>query len=249
MIKAALVGCTGKLGRAIAASILAREDICLAYAIAREGNPYVGKSAAEVFGAACPIDITDDILAAKDADVFIDCTNAAAFTGTNFAKYKAMKKPLVIGTTGLKAEDTAALEAASAEMPIFISSNFSVALHDFIELLQLAVKKVDDDIDVTIIEHHHRFKKDAPSGTALMIKRALLKANPALTDESINVLSVRGGSVFGIHEVIFASTKDEVVSYKHEASSRRPFAEGAIKAALWTVKQGNGFYNMDDLCK
>ena len=98
------------------------------------------------------------------------------------------------------------------------------------------------------MEYHHNQKKDAPSGTALMIKNALLDANNTINVDKVSICSIRGGNIFGEHEVIFANCKDEVVTFKHQASSREPFADGAIEVSKWTVNQTNGLYDMDDFC-
>lgn len=249
MIKIAVVGCTGKLGGVIIQNILKRKDVALSYAVARKGNAYVGKNMSAVIGGNCEVLIVDDIEKAKDCDVFIDCTNAETFMSNNFPKYKKMQKPLVIGTTAFSEEDIEQISGVAKEIPVFMSGNFSVALHGFIETLKFAVKRISDDTDIQIVEYHHNQKKDAPSGTALMIKNALLKANSKLSEEKVSICSVRGGSIFGEHEVIFANCKDEVMTYKHQVSSREPFAEGAIDVAIWTVKQKNGLYGMDDFAE
>jgi len=82
----------------------------------------------------------------------------------------------------------------------------------------------------------------------LMIRDALVAANARLTAESINICSIRGGNIFGEHEVIFANCKDEVITFKHQVSSRETFADGAVEVSRWLVKQENGMYNMDDFC-
>ena len=114
--------------------------------------------------------------------------------------------------------------------------------------MKFYVKKINLDTDIQIIEYHHNQKKDAPSGTALMIKDALLDTNKKIHKEKVNIYSIRGGNIFGEHEVIFANSKDEVVTFKHQISSRETFADGAIEVSLWTVKQPNGLYNMDNFC-
>lgn len=249
MVKIAVVGCTGKLGSTIIQNIVKREDVTLSYAVARKGNAYVGKTMSAVIGGNCEVLIIDDIEQAKDCDVFIDCTNAETFMSHNYAKYQKMQKPLVIATTAFSQEDMEGIERLATEIPVFMSGNFSVALHSFIETLKFAVKRISDDTDIQIVEYHHNQKQDAPSGTALMIQNALLKANNKLSEKKMSICSVRGGSIFGEHEVIFANCKDEVMTYKHQVSSREPFAEGAIDVAIWTIKQANGLYGMDDFAE
>ena len=192
--------------------------------------------------------IIDDIEAAEDCDVFIDCTNAETFMNDSYFKYERMGKALVIATTAFSAEAIEKIGRLGVVLPVFMSGNFSVALHDFIAVLKVYAKRTSLDTDIQIIEYHHNQKKDAPSGTALMIKAALMEANENIYKEKVKICSVRGGNIFGEHEVVFANSKDEVVTFRHQVSSREAFAEGAIEAAVWTVKQANGLYNMDDFC-
>ncbi len=249
MVKLAIVGCTGKLGSAILKNALRREDVEISYAVARKGNPFVGKRIAELVGGELDLPIIDDIEAAEDCDVFIDCTNAETFMNDSYFKYERMGKALIIATTAFSAEAIERINRLGVVLPVFMSGNFSVALHDFIEILKVYAKRTGLDTDIQIIEYHHNQKKDAPSGTALMIKAALMDVNKKIDKEKVKICSVRGGNIFGEHEVVFANSKDEVVTFRHQVSSRETFAEGAIEAAIWTVKQANGLYNMDDFCE
>jgi len=251
MIKIAVVGCTGKLGSMISKSILSGDkSIVLAYAIGRKGNDYVGNDISSIIGGKNRgITIIDDICNAKDCDVFIDCTNAEALIHNNLIKYRQIKKPLVIATTGMNEPGLSQIRALSEYVPVFISSNFSIALHNFIETLKFAVRMISDDTDVQIIEYHHNQKKDAPSGTAIMIQEALIKENPRLNKQNVNISSIRGGNIFGEHVVLFANSKDEITEYKHRVSSREAFSNGAILAAKWLAGKPAGLYNMDDFCK
>lgn len=248
MIKIAVVGCTGKLGSSIVKGILSRTDVELGAVVGRKGNTFVGKEISELVGGTCNLKIVDDIEAAKECDVFIDCTNADTFMTTSYEKYNTMRKPLVIATTAFTADDIVKINELSMQMPVFMTGNFSIALHDFIETLKFAAKRISRDTDVQIVEYHHNQKKDAPSGTALMIRDALVTANTRLKAESINICSIRGGNIFGEHEVIFANCKDEVITFKHQVSSRETFADGAIEVSCWLVNRENGMYNMDDFC-
>lgn len=247
-MKIAIVGCTGRLGSNIIKNVMKRDDVSLQYAIARKGNQYVGQSMSSVAGGNCQLEIIDDICKAVECDVFIDCTNAETFMRDSLPKYVAMKKPVVIATTAFSAQDLEKIKDLAEQLPVFMEGNFSVALHDFIDTLKFAVGRISEDTDIQIVEYHHNLKLDAPSGTALMIRDALVKANHRITEDMINISSVRGGNIFGEHEVIFANCKDEVTTYKHQVSSREAFADGAIEVAKWTVKQQCGLYNMDDFC-
>ncbi len=248
MVNIAVVGCTGKLGSNIMKNIIKRDDVTLKYAIARKGNQMVGQEISSIIGGQSKLLVIDDIIDAKECDVFIDCTSADAFMNTNYEKYCQMQKPVVIATTAFTEDDMIKLHDLSKAVPVFLTGNFSIALHDFIETIIFAAKRISEDTDAQIVEYHHNQKKDAPSGTAIMIRDALVKANSRLTENTINICSVRGGNIFGEHEVIFANCKDEVTTYRHQVSSRETFADGAIEVAKWTVKQSNGMYDMDDFC-
>lgn len=248
MIKIAIVGCTGKLGSAIMKNALKNTDVEVCYAIARKGNQFVGKKVSELISAKCELTIIDDIELATNCDIFIDCTNAETFMNNSYSKYKKMQKPLIIATTAFTTEDIAMIKQLATAIPIFMTGNFSVALHDFIETIKFYARKISLDTDIQIVEYHHNQKKDAPSGTALMIKGALLDANNTINSEKVTICSIRGGNIFGEHEVIFANCKDEVVTFKHQVSSREPFADGAIEVSKWIINHTNGLYNMDDFC-
>lgn len=248
MINIAVVGCTGKLGSSIIKKIIERKDVNLSYAIARKGNQFVNKNVSELIGGNCDLPIIDDIELAVNCDVFIDCTSAEVFMNNSYSKYERMKKPLIIATTAFDEKDVEKINKLSSVFPVFMTGNFSIALHDFIETLKFAVRRISDDTDIQIIEYHHNQKLDAPSGTALMIQNALVNANPKLCRDQINIYSVRGGNIFGEHEVIFANSKDEVITFKHQVSSRNTFADGAIEVSKWTINKSNGLYNMDDFC-
>lgn len=249
MINIAIVGCTGKLGSKIMKNILKRTDVALSYAIARKGNSLVGQDVSTIIGGMEKnIVIIDDICEAVNCDVFIDCTNAETFINDSLSKYRKMNKSVVIATTAFDEDDKNEIRDLAKSVPVFMTGNFSIALHDFIETLKFAVKRISNDTDIQIVEYHHNQKKDAPSGTALMIKEALLVTNKNLQKDKINICSVRGGNIFGEHEVIFANCKDEVTTYRHSVSSRETFADGAIEVACWITKQSNGLYDMDDFC-
>lgn len=249
MVNIAVVGCTGKLGSSIAKSIIKRDDVNLKYAIGRNGNQYIGCDISSVIGGRdIGILITNDVESATDCDVFIDCTNADAFMNNNLSKYYKINKPLVIATTAFSEADKKEIYRLSKQVPVFMTGNFSIALHDFIETLKFAARRISKDTDVQIVEYHHNQKKDAPSGTALMIRDALVKVNNNLTEDKINICSVRGGNIFGEHEVIFANCKDEVTTYRHQVSSRETFSDGAIEVSIWTIGKSNGLYSMDDFC-
>ncbi len=196
MIKIAIVGCTGKLGSTIMKTALKSADVELCYAIARKGNQFVGKNISELIGGKSELVFIDDIELAKDCDIYIDCTNAETFMSNSYSKYQRMQKPLIIATTAFTEEDIEKIKQLATNIPVFMTGNFSVALHDFIETVKFYARKVSLDTDIQIVEYHHNQKKDAPSGTALMIKDALLDANNAINRDNVSICSIRGGQYF-----------------------------------------------------
>ena len=144
----------------------------------------------------------------------------------------------VIGTTGLTADEQKAVDAASKKIPVVQSGNYSLGVNLLLELVERAAKVLGPDYDIEITEMHHKWKKDAPSGTAIMLAKA------AGCDKPIH--SLRGGSVVGDHTVMFAG-EVERVELTHKAQGREAFAAGALKALKWAAGQKPGLYNMRDV--
>lgn len=192
-------------------------------------------------------------------DVIIDFSHPSLLQELlDFAVEKQI--PAVICTTGLDAVHHAAIAEAAKQVPIFISGNMSLGINLLIHLAKTAALTLGEDWDIEIIEKHHRRKLDAPSGTALMIAKALQDLNeqphPLVSGRNgkdakralgeIGLHAVRGGTIVGEHEVLFAG-HDECVSIHHSASSRSVFAKGAIRATSFIIGRPAGLYSMDDL--
>jgi 4-hydroxy-tetrahydrodipicolinate reductase len=172
------------------------------------------------------------------------------------------RKALVIGTTGHTDTGTFEVRLLKAQIPIVWASNFSTGVNTLFWLTRKAAEILGPDFDLEIIEMHHRLKKDAPSGTAktlaeilagvrkLNLEKAARHGRAGIVGErtpmEIGIHSVRGGDVVGDHTVIFANT-GERLELTHKASSRDTFANGALRAALWVVKQKPGVYDMQDV--
>jgi len=227
-VKIAVVGCTGKLGSAVLKSLSGRTEAVPSHAITRSGSSFVGKTVPEIIGIAYDLKIIDDIELAATCDVVIDCTTADVFMEQNLPKYQKIKKPLVLAATAFREQDMKKLKKLALSIPIFMTGNFSITLHHFLDTLAFAASRITPDTDIQILEYHHNQKKDAPSGTAFLIRNTLIKANPHLTATNIPICSIRGGNIYGEHEVIFANPNDEIITFRHGVSSRKPFAEGAI---------------------
>ena len=170
--------------------------------------------------------------------------------------------PIVIGTTGLNQKQLAEIKRLSSKTRVLISANMSLGVNLLVSLMGRVAKTLGDDYDVEIVEAHHRFKKDAPSGTALALAQPIAQALGRdldragvcgrkgivgeRTKQEIGLLSVRAGDIVGEHTVIFGGL-GERVEFIHRAQSRETFARGALRAAQWLVKQKKGLYGMQDV--
>ena len=248
MNRVLLNGVGGQMGHALLAAI--RDDPT--FTVVGGVDPFAAEAYPfPVFASADAIDV--------EADVVIDFSTPQA-TEAILAYCTARKLPLVIGTTALGEDVLSRIEAASKTIPVFRSGNMSLGINLMRKLLQQTRKTLGDAFDIEIIEAHHNRKKDAPSGTALMLAEAIEQADDAPHDYvygrsekdrrrekgEIGFHSIRGGTVVGEHEVRFLGT-DEELSILHRASSKRVFASGALRAAAFLLKQAPGLYNMDDL--
>jgi 4-hydroxy-tetrahydrodipicolinate reductase len=207
------------------------------------------------------VDAGDDIRAAiGGCDVVIDFSAHVATRGVIEAAVAA-GRPLIIGTTGHPVAERDALRALAAKTPTVWAGNYSVGVNLLFHLVGKAAKKLPADFEIEIVEMHHRFKKDAPSGTAARLAEVALEAR-ALPPEAlvhgregitgerpraqIGMHALRGGDVVGDHNVIFAAL-GERLELAHKASDRSIFARGAVHAAHWVVKQKPGLYDMQDV--
>lgn len=194
-----------------------------------------------------------------EADVVIDFSHPSSLTGIlSFCKKR--KLPVIICTTGLSSEQKEEFKEASKEIPVFFSANMSIGINLLIDLAKKAAKLLEGSFDIEIVERHHNQKIDAPSGTALAIADGIDEALsfPAeyvydrhsvrrkRKNTEIGISAVRGGTIVGDHEVIFAGN-DEVIELSHHAHSKEVFAVGAIKAAKFIKGKAAGMYDMNDL--
>lgn len=248
MTKIAVVGCNGKMGGFVAEAVKENENCEALFGIDAFGESKYDFPVYKSF------DETTD-----KPDVIIDFSNPAALDGM-LAYALENSVPCVICTTGYSQEQVAKIKAASEKTAVFYSGNMSLGINLLIELAKQATKVLGDCFDIEIVEKHHNLKVDAPSGTALMIADAVsdtLEKEPQYvydrhsyrkkrSKNEIGIHSVRGGTIVGEHEVIFAG-HDEVVTVTHQAQSKQVFAVGAVNAALFLSSQGAGMYQMSDL--
>ncbi len=214
---------------------------------------------ASSLGATCAFPVYQSIsdFPAK-ADVIIDFSHHSALPAL-CAYAVATSTPLVICTTGHSEEDIALMRATAEAVPVFFSRNMSIGINLLIEMCRRTAKTLGMDFDVEIIEKHHNQKLDAPSGTALMIAEAVAEqrentefvydrhsVRQKRQPSEIGIHAVRGGTIVGEHEVLFAGN-NEMISLTHTATSRDVFATGALKAAEFIVTRSQGFFNMSDV--
>ena len=256
-------GVGGRMGGAVIRAAQQSTNIKVVAAIDRPRSERIGKDAGEISGAGnIGVSISDRIvLALKPNSVIIDFTNPVASLGYLNTAAK-LHIPIVIATTGFDAKQMSAIKRLARRTPTLLSANTSLGVNVLIALLGKAAKMLGDDYDVEIVEAHHRFKKDAPSGTALALGRAVATAlNRDLNKVGINgrkgivgarskkeiaLLSVRAGDIVGEHTVIFGGI-GERVEFIHRAHSRDTFAHGAIRAAQWLAREKPGLYGMQDM--
>ncbi len=196
----------------------------------------------------------------EDVDVVIDFSSPAVLA-SELAWATEKKVPLVLATTGYTADDLKAIDDAAGKTAVFRTANFSLGINLLVKLVKEAAEVLGESFDVEIIEKHHNQKKDAPSGTALMLadsinelydgKKEYMNGREGQVGKrgsEIGIHAVRGGTIVGEHEVMFAG-EDEIITLSHSARSKRVFAAGAVKAALWMPGKPAGKYNMNDLLK
>ena len=259
MINIAVTGASGRMGMRLVALSREYQVIKLSAAIERAGNPAEGADAGEVAGAGkMGVAIGHEIPAG--IQVVIDFTAPAA-TREILKVCRQKKIALVIGTTGLQPADHALIDDAAKEIAIMQAPNMSLGVNLLFKVAAQMAKALGDDYDLEITELHHRFKKDAPSGTAMGIADAILQATGKTRDSlvydrhgndclrqrgEIGMQSLRVGDEVGKHTVYFGGI-GERLEITHTATSRDTFAHGALKAAIWLANQPAGRYTMADV--
>ena len=263
MTRIAIAGAGGRMGRALVQAVVATEGAVLAAALERPDSSLLGADAGELAGVGTlGVKVTGDLAAVTgDFDVLIDFSVPAA-TVANIATCRKAGKRMVIGTTGLDESQRALLRAASGDVALVYSGNYSIGVNVTLRLLELAAQTFGDTVDVEIVEAHHRHKVDAPSGTALMMGEAVAGAlgrdlkqvgvyarhghTGPRARESIGFQTIRGGDIVGDHNVMFIG-EGERVEIRHVATSRMNFANGAVRAACWVGARPAGLYDMRDV--
>lgn len=242
-----LCGANGKMGKVVYECAANFENTTVAAGV----DPYGENDAFPLFRSFDEIDV--------QADVIIDFSHPAMLP--SMLKYAVEKKiPAVVATTGIDEKGLQLIKDASEKIPVFFTANMSLGINLISELAKKAAAVLSPDFDIEIVEMHHNQKIDAPSGTALLLANEISSALPEepvyefdrhskrmkRTKNEIGISSVRGGTIVGEHEIIFAGT-DEVIKISHSAYSKKLFANGAINAAKYIVGAKSGMYSMKDI--
>ena len=278
VLRAAVIGALGKTGRVLAAALNESPDCRYVFGIDRNAPEayYSDKQPCGINRNETNVPIFTSLAAFFNdtqengkipkrflCDVIIDFSSRDGLAERlGFAK--TYNLPLVLATTGFSASDQTRIEETAKTIPIFQAANLSLGANLLKMLCVFAQRALGQNFDTEIAEYHHREKKDAPSGTAMMIAEALRKAketqcgtkirfsygrngtNSSRNKNEIGIHSVRGGTIAGTHEAIFAGD-DETIVIRHEAQSRKIFALGAIEAARFLIEKAAGKYGMEDL--
>lgn len=248
LTKIAISGCCGKMGRVVADIIASRED----------AEVVAGIDKVPSLDAKFPV-VSSPTLLHKAPDVIIDFSHPSALEGL-LSYAKTNNTALVLASTGYSQEDIARIRSASGEIPIFFTANMSIGINLLCELAKKAYSVLGGQFDIEIVEKHHNQKIDAPSGTAIMLAEAINQSagdsysytydrhsvRKKREHNEIGIHSVRGGTIVGEHEIIFAG-RDEIISLSHSAMSKEVFAVGAVNAAIFINGRPAGLYSMSDM--
>ena len=262
MMKIAIAGATGRMGKMLIEAVLNCTDAELVGALEHESCPLLGEDAGGFLGKKTGVAITSDVTKAlTGAEFLIDFTRPEG-TMAHLAVAQKTGSKMIIGTTGLSPEQIEALKKASAHLAIVFAPNMSVGVNAILKLLEIAAKMLNEGYDIEIIEAHHRHKVDAPSGTALRMGEVIADALGEKLDDvavyareghtgarkagSIGFATIRGGDIVGDHTVLFAG-EGERIEISHKSSSRQSYAQGSLRAARFLQAQKAGLYDMQDV--
>jgi len=262
MMKIAIAGATGRMGKMLIEAVLNTADTQLVGALEHSSCPQLGDDAGAFLGKKTGVVITADAAQAlSGAEFLIDFTRPEG-TMAHLAVAEKTGTKMIIGTTGLSSEQTANLKKASEKLAVVFAPNMSVGVNATFKLLEIAAKMLNQGYDIEIIEAHHRHKVDAPSGTALKMGEVIADALGEKLDDvavyareghtgerkegSIGFATIRGGDIVGDHTVLFAGD-GERIEISHKSSSRQSYAQGALRAARFLQTQASGLYDMQDV--
>lgn len=263
-LRVILNGALGRMGSEIGAIALEDPSLRLVAAVEKKGHPCIGRDFGVCIGKdPCGVTVASSLDPACAVNaVIIDFSDSRSTAGL-IRLVRRMKTRLVIGTTGLTAATLSSAIAAAKRMPVLVSPNMSPGVNLLFSLTELASRRLKNDFDIEVIEAHHRFKKDAPSGTArrlgeiivnsfgLPYSRMVRNGRSGISPygrpkNEVGMHALRGGDIAGDHTVLFAGM-GERIELRHMAHSRTPLARGAVAAAKWIASRRPGFYSMKDV--
>ncbi|MFB3890997.1 MAG: 4-hydroxy-tetrahydrodipicolinate reductase [Phycisphaerae bacterium] len=259
MTSIAITGAAGRMGRRIAAIAAESGQFEIVAALEAEGNPAIGKDIGELAGAGL-LGVKVAATLGRMPDVMVDFSLPEG-TAHWVDVCREHAVPMVIGTTGLTPTQQAAVAEAAKRIAIVQAANFSVGINVLLKIVGQVARTLGGDYDIEITETHHRFKKDAPSGTALALARAICEALGKDAAETlingrggqcprqpgeIGMHALRVGDTVGEHAVIYGNL-GETIAISHSAHTRDTFVRGALRAAQWLVGRGAGLYSMADV--
>ncbi len=258
--KLVVVGAGGRMGGRVIALALETDDFDIVGAVDGSTHPALGQDAGQLAGVP-PIEVALTDRFPLQGDVVIDFSVPEAtdrtldFCGTH-------KAALVLGTTGLEETQKQSLEHLSSQVPVIYGTNMGVGMNTLFALVGKVAQMLGEEYDIEIVEQHHRFKKDAPSGSALSLAESISEATgrscpdcltlgragkEALRQKgTIGMHAIRAGDIVGIHSVIY-STLGETITINHTAHSRDTFVRGALRGAQWLADKSPGMYSMRDV--
>ncbi|WP_367680655.1 4-hydroxy-tetrahydrodipicolinate reductase [Candidatus Fukatsuia anoeciicola] len=263
MIRIAIAGAAGRMGKQLIQAIVYSKVLMLTVALVRKGSGLVGNDAGKLAGIdQLHVIVSDDLYTSiSDFDILIDFTTPQA-TLVNLELCRQHKKSIVIGTTNFNQQERKIIEKAAKDIAIIYAANFSIGVNLMLQLLEKTTKVMGIYSDIEIIETHHRHKVDAPSGTALAMGEVITQtlssdlqnytiyshSNQKRKLGTIKFTSIRTGDVIGEHTVLFTNISEQI-KITHKTTQRITFAHGAVKAAIWLKKNHKlcGLFNMNDV--
>lgn len=263
MTKVGVLGANGRMGRVLIDAAYQHSHVALGFASVREDSNFIGMDAGELAGIAKQYikvaPISPSLL--DNADVMIDFTLPEALAD-NLNLAVQSRSPIVIGTTGLIPGQLDLIDEAAKKIPIVFAANYSIGINVMLNLVKQTAAVMGEQSDIEIIEAHHRYKVDSPSGTAMAIGHAIadtlgrdlhkcaVYGREGVTGErnkdTIGFATIRAGDIVGEHTALFAAL-GERIEITHKASSRLTFANGALTASMWVKNQRPGLYSMQDV--
>ena len=262
-IKVAVAGCLGRMGQEITKQVLRNPKLLFVGGFEHKFHPMINKKFSDISDVKSHLVVTNDTNhIIKNADVLIDFTTPKS-TLINVKKAAANKTAIVIGTTGINVSQKNKVKIYSKKIPILMSSNMSLGVNLLFKLVQETASALkDSEYDIEISETHHKYKVDAPSGTALSLgeyaangRKTTLKKSQVMDrtkknmqrkNGNIGFSVTRGGEIAGEHTVSFIGANDRI-DLVHKASNRSIFVTGSIDAAIFISKKKNGFFDIKDI--